>query len=102
MEVEARELALALYRGEMNTYYRALALPSDVEFGKEANLPVLVTWIDGDQQHRQVPPLEVIFLSEPWARDVCEFPAAHWDNSVGRLMPGGDAHAEFLISAVTA
>lgn len=96
VEVEAREPALALYRGEMNSYFRALALPSDVDFAKEANTPVQVTWIDGDQQHRQVPPLEVIFLSDTWARDVVGSTAAHWDNKMGRLMPGADPHAELL------
>lgn len=96
VEVEAREFALALYRGEMNTYYRALALPSDVEFAKEANTPALVTWIDGDQQHRQVPAHEVIFFGDPWARDVNGATAAHWDNKMGRLMPGADAQAELL------
>jgi hypothetical protein len=98
MQVEARELAFALYGGEMNTYYLALALPSDVEFGKENNTPVLVTWQDGDQSHRQVPagPAKVIFLSDPWARDALGSNAAHWDNSHGRLMPGADRTGELI------
>lgn len=98
-EVEARELAFAVYGGEMNTYYRALVLPSDVAFGREAKTPVTVSWIDFDQSHRNVPPFEVILLDDPWARDVREANAAHWDNSIGRLMPGGDADAKFLIGA---
>merc|ERR1712072_1605051 len=96
MEVEARELAFALYAAEMNTYYRCFVLPSDVDFGREGGTPVTVTWLDGDQRHRQVTPLEVILLTDPWAQDAVEANVAHWDNSIGRLMPGGDANAEFL------
>jgi len=96
IEVEARELAFAVYCGEMNTYYRALVLPSDIEFGREMNTPVTVAWVDGDQRFRQVPPLEVILLTDPWAQAAAAANVAHWDNSRGCLMPGGDADAELL------
>lgn len=96
VEVEARELAFALFLPENNSYYPALVLPSDVDFGREVGEPVMVTWLDGDNNHRLVPATEVILFREPFAEAVRESTVAHWDNRVSALLPGGDAQGEFF------
>jgi hypothetical protein len=101
IEVEARELAFALFVAEMNSYYPALVLPSDLAFSREHNQLVTVNWMDGDTEHRQVPPTEVFLLDEWQAAEVRGSTVAHWDNRLGMLMPGGDAQGEFSFGEST-
>jgi len=100
IEVEAREKAFALFLAEINSYYPALVLPSDLEFCRVHDEPVTVSWMDGDTNHREVPPTEVILLTEWQAEDVVNATVSHWDNRVGKLLPGGDAQGEFSFGAV--
>lgn len=82
-----QKLAFAIYAGMPNIYYLALVLPTDVVEAKATGGSLMVTWLDGDSDHRSVPADEVIFLDSPLAAEVRNEATAFWDVDVARLAP---------------
>lgn len=87
IDVEARELAWAVYAACPGTYFRAWVLPSDLEIAKESGNPVNVSWLDGDRRHRSVATKDVIMMEHPSAADVKGSNAATWCKETQSLMP---------------